>query len=239
MTKATAPKRAGYWEEANMAKQYPSNRAHPGRSPQDGNRHRAQARARAADAGRRPLMVVLAALAALALVAALAGCVGPEPRYAVRERPEPAKLPSSTVYFYPKKGQDKQQQDRDRYACYLWAVKQSGYDPGNVQPPAGHKVDVVPTVPPGHDTAAGAFTGAVIGSMVTRPRHAGEGMIIGAITGAAIGASSDEARRQRTEEVQRQYDERAAAERSALVRKINDYRRAMGACLEGRGYSVR
>jgi len=212
-----------------MAMQHPLKRTDP----------RRRARARAVPANRRPAMLVLAALAALALVAALAGCVGPEPRYAVRERAEPAKLPSSTVYFYPKHGQSKQQQDRDRYECYRWAVKQTGYDPGNVQPPSGKQVDVVPTVPPGHDTAAGAFTGAVIGSMISRPRHAGEGMVIGAITGAAIGASSDEERRQRTEQVQRQYDARAAAERSALVRKIQDYRRAMGACLEGRGYSVR
>lgn len=210
-------------------------------SPRPGTRrvHPRDERRAVAAARRRSPLVILAALLALALVMALSACVGPEPRYAVRQSAEPVKLPPSTVYFYPKHGQSKQQQDRDRYECYRWAVKQTGYDPGNVQPPAGQQVEVVPTVPPGHDTAVGAVTGAIIGGAMSSPRHGGEGMVIGAITGAALGASSDEARRQQTEQVQRQYDAHAAAERAALVRKINDYRRAMGACLEGRGYSVR
>ena len=33
------------------------------------------------------------------------------------------------IYFYPTKGQSTQQQSRDHYACYNWAVEQTGFDP--------------------------------------------------------------------------------------------------------------
>ena len=44
-------------------------------------------------------------------------------------------LPTTTLYFYPTKGQSKEQQTRDRYECYRWAVKQTGFDPGQVPDP--------------------------------------------------------------------------------------------------------
>lgn len=182
---------------------------------------------------RRPGAVVLG------VGLALGACAGPEPRYALQPLPAPTAVPSATVYFYPLHGQSAAQQDRDRYECYRWAVQQTGYDPGDVPPPAGQRVEVVPTVPPGHDTAVGAVTGAAIGAAVSRPRHAAGGAVVGAIAGAIVGAASDTARQQRTEQMQRVYDERAAAEAAALARTVNDYRRAMGACLEGRGYTVR
>jgi hypothetical protein len=31
--------------------------------------------------------------------------------------------------IYPAKGQSQAQQDRDRYECHSWAVKQTGFDP--------------------------------------------------------------------------------------------------------------
>ena len=52
------------------------------------------------------------------------------PAYNVRSHPASPQLPSVTLYFYPTKGQTKEQQERDRYDCYQWAKKQTGYDPG-------------------------------------------------------------------------------------------------------------
>ncbi|MEJ2691080.1 MAG: hypothetical protein P8130_14290 [Deltaproteobacteria bacterium] len=50
---------------------------------------------------------------------------------------EDTSIPKS-LYIYPKKGQSPAQQDTDRYECYRWAVKQTGFDPtqpgGNVPP---------------------------------------------------------------------------------------------------------
>jgi hypothetical protein len=36
-------------------------------------------------------------------------------------------------YIYPTKGQSQEQQDRGRYECHSWAVKQTGFDPSRPQ----------------------------------------------------------------------------------------------------------
>jgi len=37
------------------------------------------------------------------------------------------------MFIYPRQGQSEQVQADDRYACHLWAVDQTGFDP--TQPP--------------------------------------------------------------------------------------------------------
>ena len=32
-------------------------------------------------------------------------------------------------FIYPSKGQNAQQQSRDKYECHAWAVQQTGFDP--------------------------------------------------------------------------------------------------------------
>lgn len=184
-------------------------------------------------AGRRPLERVMTLMAA----AALAACASPAPR------PAPAPVasappPVTEVYFYPNRGQSAEQQDRDRYECYLWAKKQTGFDPSAPQLAPHQKVRVVASPPPGSDTAAGAITGAVIGSIVSPPSHSAEGAAVGAIFGAVAGAASDTARQQRAEQIQQRYDESDAKRAARIEQQASDYRRAMGACLEGRGYTV-
>jgi outer membrane lipoprotein SlyB len=145
---------------------------------------------------------------------------------------------SGDIYFYPKDGQSAATQDRDRYECYLWAHKQTGVDPSSVQEASRRPIRVVAVPAPPHDTVAGAVTGAVIGAAVSRPSDAGAGAAIGAVAGAVIGASSDAARTARAnekqDEAQRREDDRVAKEEA----RLNDYRRALKACLVGRGYSV-
>ena len=148
-------------------------------------------------------------------------------------------MPTTTVFFYPTRGQSKAQQDRDRYECYLWAVKQTNFDPGQSQLAPHQRVEVRPAAPPGSDTAAGAVGGAIVGSMMS-PRHDnGFGLVFGALAGAMLGAASDEARQREAEQVQQHYDAKEARDYARLERQARDYRRAMTACLEGRGYSVR
>ena len=151
----------------------------------------------------------------------------------------PAPLPTTTVYFYPTRGQSEEQRDRDRYECYLWAVKQSGFDPGQAQLAPHQRIEVQPVAPPGADTAAGAVSGAIIGSMVAPHHDRGFGLVFGAITGAMIGAASDAARQEETERIQRHYDAKDAQRYARLEKQARDYQRAMTACLEGRGYAVR
>jgi hypothetical protein len=93
--------------------------------------------------------------------------------------------------------------------------------------------------PPGHDTAVLAITGAVLGALIGGPRHAAGGALIGAGTGAVAGAASDASRQQYARQLQEAYANRDQALDPRYEGKANNFRRAMSACLEGRGYSVR
>lgn len=97
---------------------------------------------------------------------------------------------------------------------------------------------MVPMPPPGHDTVAMAIAGAVLGALIAGPRHAGAGALIGAGSGAVAGALSDATRQQYAQQMEEAY---ANSDQALDVRdeeKVRDFRRAMSACLEGRGYSV-
>jgi len=173
-----------------------------------------------------------AAFATLALVA----CTSPPPTPTEPAHAVPP--PSTQIYFYPGKGQSAAQQDRDRFECYLWAKQQTGYDPSAAQLAPHQRVRVIPTTPPGRDTAAGAVTGAVIGAVVSPPGSSAEGAVVGAVAGAMVGAAVDTARQERVERVQQRYDRQQAQRIARIEQQASGYRRAMAACLEGRGYTV-
>lgn len=145
----------------------------------------------------------------------------------------------SDIYVYPSKGQTEKQLDRDRYECHNWAVAQSRYNPSDSHLAPHQQVRVVEMPPPGRDTAVGAMTGAVIGSSVAGRRDSGEGAMAGAIVGAMIGASSEAAQRRAADDGNTRLSAEAQAERARLERQAADYRRAISACLEGRGYTVK
>ena len=91
--------------------------------------------------------------------------------YAVVAPPQDEALPTPPVavekfFIYPREGQSEKQQADDRYACHMWAVSQTTYDP--TQPPTD-----------------------------------------------------------------------ATASPASLKQKRDDHQRAMAACLEGRGYTVK
>ena len=176
---------------------------------------------------------------AITTVLVLAGCA--PSGYTVQQTAsdKPAPVPTTVVYFYPSKGQSEAQQDRDRYECYLWARKQTGFDPGQVQLAPHQRVEVKPAAPQGSDAAAGAVGGAIVGSMLAPHHDRGFGMVFGAITGAMLGAASDAERQRQADQVQQHYDSREAQRYARVEKQARDYRRAMTACLEGRGYTVR
>ncbi|MGA3157828.1 MAG: glycine zipper domain-containing protein [Steroidobacteraceae bacterium] len=168
----------------------------------------------------------------------LAASPPPPPDAVVAQGPPPP--PNPQIFVYPNNGQNAEQLDRDRYECNNWAVKQSGFDPSQSQVPPHERVQVVSMgPPPGANTVAGAATGAVLGAIVSPPRAAGGGALIGALAGAIIGASADAANQQRTEEVQQSYDQRDLQVQARFEQRSRDYRRAISACLEGRGYTVK
>lgn len=186
--------------------------------------------------------VIRSALAAVMLTGVvLAGCVAappprpapPPPVYSAPPAPPP---PNSDVYAYPLHNQTAQQQDRDHYECSQWATQQTGFDPSAPGVPPHERVHVVSAgPPPGTGTAVGAVTGAIIGAAISRPWEAASGALAGAVVGGAIGNVADASNAQQAHTVM-------VADRRAMAmqeQKAGNYRRAIGACLDARGYSVR
>jgi outer membrane lipoprotein SlyB len=87
--------------------------------------------------------------------------------------------------------------------------------------------------------AGGALTGAVVGAAVSNPWHTGEGALLGAFAGAAVGGIADAQRSNEINRAQAQASVDAIrSQAAALERQAVQFRRALSACLEGRGYSV-
>lgn len=170
---------------------------------------------------------------ALTAAAALGACA-----YVPEERPAPPEPPPSLtkVYFYPSQGQSAEQQDRDRYDCHLWAVNQTGFDPSRQAAPGGSRATVVPAKPAGETIATGAAVGAVIGAIAADPGDAGKGALVGALAGTVVGSAAATAQADEARAIQARHDRRGYGR---YERNAAEYRRAMSACLEGRGYSVR
>ena len=176
-------------------------------------------------------------LLVLLSIISLAACYPATYREVPAAKPTP-KPPMTQVFFYPKEGQATEQQSRDQYECYNWAMQQTGFDPSQSSIPSERRVKVVTMPPPGHDTAALAIAGAVLGALIAGPRHAAVGALIGGGSGAAAGAVSDVTRQQYAQQMEEAYANRDQALDARYEGKARDFRRAMGACLEGRGYSV-
>ena len=182
---------------------------------------------------------VILLLAVFAFVACYPAPYRTGSSYEPKEVRESPMVPLTQLYFYPKEGQTNEQQSRDHYECYNWAVKQTGFDPGQSEIPTNQRVRVVPMPPPGHDTATLAIAGAVLGALIGGPRHAVGGALIGASSGAIAGAASDSARLESARQQEEAYAARDEARDAQLEAKAHGFRRAMSACMEGRGYSVR
>ena len=166
----------------------------------------------------------------LALSGILLGCVAPPPQRMVVQ----AQPPPPPIMVYPARGQSPEQLERDRYDCHVWAVQQSGFDPSRPGLPPGQRVVGEPANPPGAGTAVGAIAGAILGAAIAGPRDAGAGLILGGITGAAVGTASDANAQAQANAEQARYDRSAAGSAQAA----SNYRRAISACLDARGYTT-
>jgi len=177
-------------------------------------------------------------LAALAAGATLSACVvAPPPRPVAIAPPPPP--PPQKIFVYPNNGQSPEQTERDRYECHVWAVKETGIDPSRPDASPYERVVVQPAgPPPGSGTAAGAIGGAILGSILAGPRNAGAGLVLGAATGAIVGTAAEQNARAQAQAqanmTQAQINAAAAAGRA----RADTYRRALSACLQGRGYTV-
>jgi hypothetical protein len=176
----------------------------------------------------------LSVLVAAAVMTACASTPGPRPVAAPAAPPAPP-VSLTKVYFYPTAGQTEAQQDRDRYECHNWSVRQTSFDPSRHLPPGELRATVVPARSPDHTVGAAAAVGAVIGAIAADRGDSAKGAVIGAMAGAVLGSAAASAERSEARRVEAQpvrgygrYEKEAA-----------EFRRAMSACLEGRGYSVK
>jgi hypothetical protein len=160
----------------------------------------------------------------------LAACATPPPpRTVVVPTPPPQR-----IFVYPANGQTAEQTERDRYECHVWAVQQTGVDPSRADANSYERVVVQPANPPGAATATGLIGGAILGAVIGGPYNAGAGAIIGATTGGIIGSAADANAQAQAHQTQQQINQSVAAGRA----RADSYRRAIGACLQGRGYTV-
>ena len=138
------------------------------------------------------------------------------------------------MFIYPTKGQSPDQQNRDRYDCHTWAVQQTGFDP--TKPQTAQPAPPPQQAPQGgvvKGAARGAAVGAVGGAIAG---DAGKGAAVGAASGGMIGGMKK--RDQQAQAAQAQ-SQAAAQQQAALSQQQAGYNRALGACLEGRGYTVK
>jgi hypothetical protein len=130
---------------------------------------------------------------------------------------------AQNVMVYPAQGQTPDQLSRDRYECHTWAVQQTGFDPSSgaaASQPGSQQGSV------GREALRGGFRGAAAGAAI--------GAIAGdAGKGAAIGATAGGLKRGFG-----QMDANKTAPATGANEAANNYNRALGACLTGRGYSV-
>jgi len=138
---------------------------------------------------------------------------------------------------YPAEGQSEDQIEKDRYQCYSWAKDQTGFDP--------MKTPTTTSGPPskekevwgaGKTGVAGGATGAIIGGATKGKKGAVRGGLIGAAGGALIGGARSSSQRNREAQKRKEWERKEA---NNYVRARNEYNRAFGACMEGRGYSVK
>jgi Glycine zipper len=131
------------------------------------------------------------------------------------------------VVPYPSKGQSASQQNKDEGECYAWAKQQTGIDPVAVAstppPPSGPAVGGGERV---RGAARGAAGGAAIGAIAG---DAGKGAAAGAVVGTMAGGR--QARQNKAAQQQQAQQAKGQA--------LQNFNRAFGACMEGRGYVVK
>ena len=134
------------------------------------------------------------------------------------------------LYVYPAKGQSKQQQKKDEFECYQWAVEQSGIDPLNLPKVEAAPVQSGPTGGAVKGAAKGAAAGAAIGAITG---DAGTGAAVGAAAGAMAG-------RRAGKQAQAQQNQQSQANAAATEQALKDsYVKAFSVCIEGKGYTIK
>ena len=145
-------------------------------------------------------------------------------------------LPSAAqqgVYIYPAKGQDSQQEEKDKYECNQWAVKQTGFNPmdaptATAPPPAEE--------PRRGGLLRGGLGGAALGAGIGAiAGDAGKGAAIGALSGGVLGGVRRREQVRGEEAARQNWAQNQAA---SYQQRRGQWLDAYKTCLSGRGYTV-
>ena len=129
---------------------------------------------------------------------------------------------------YPARGQSQAVQSRDDNDCRAWARQSTGIDPAALaQQPVAQETG--PATGGGErvrGAARGALGGAAIGAIAG---DTGQGAAIGAVVGTMSGGR----------QARRNQAARNDQANTGRQEQMNTYYRAYGACMEGRGYTIK
>ena len=154
--------------------------------------------------------------------------IGPE--IAAKASRDPRVLAVCEPVIYPAKGQSASQQQKDEGECNTWAKGNTGVDPAAI---AAAPPPSAPAPAPGGQRIAGAAKGAIVGGLVTG------GDDSGAKAGAAVGAMAGGAKARQQQRAQAQAQQQAQQQQAQAQQKLDTFYKAFGACMEGRGYTVK
>lgn len=133
------------------------------------------------------------------------------------------------LMVFPAEGQDKEQQGKDEYECYGWAKEQSGFDP--------MALPTATEAPPQQEAQKGGVgRGAVGGAAVGGIVGGSDGAKKGAAAGAVVGGARRRGQKQQQAQKQANWEQEQTEQ---YVAARTNYNRAYGACLEGKGYTVK
>ena len=148
------------------------------------------------------------------------------------------------VFVFPGQGQATDQQSKDEFECYNWAVNNTGNDPfdlskQSIEQERQTESDKAAAAKTGQGSgAAGAVRGAAIGALIGEiaDDDAGKGAAYGAAAGAIRG------RRQgarQSAQAQQQVQDRGQAQQQATQTQIENFKKAFSVCLDAKEYMVK
>ncbi len=166
---------------------------------------------------------------------------------------QPAQTPATTqgtekpisaslgAFVFPAKGQNAEQQKKDEMDCFTWAKQQTGIDPIAQQTAAQPQQPAPKADAPKGGTVKGAAGGAAAGAAIGAVAgDAGTGAAVGATAGAIKGRRDQKKAEKKAEATAQQQQQQAQQQAQAAQKeKMDTFKRAFSACMEGKGYTVK
>jgi len=152
------------------------------------------------------------------------------------EKSVPPSFSQIGMVVYPAQGQSAEQQAKDEAACWDWAEAQTGIrlvvgspDTKEAGKAAGEKAAKATQGAAVEGAAKGALAGVAIGAIAG---NTGKGAAIGAAAGAMGGLAA------RNRAIASAEQQGAAQAQDANAAAVDQFKKAGGVCLQGRGYTA-